>query len=230
MPMLLKKIPPSVVERLGWYVYAYVRRTDGRIHYVGKGTGQRALAHLMRLRRHRVDIVAHGLKDEATAYAVERALIDGLELCRLTNKVRGKSARVLGREPLEDLICRYTARRIDIDEPSVLIRVNRLYRPGMGPRELYEITRGVWVIGERRETLRYAFAVYRGIVREVYRIRRWQRGGTTPGRLRRRIQDWGHRWEFVGSVAEPSVRLRYVGGSVAHLLPDGARNPIRYVP
>jgi hypothetical protein len=226
----MKRIPPSVVERLGWYVYAYVHRTDRRIHYVGKGIGQRALAHLMRLRRHRVDIVAHGLNDEATAYAVERALIDGLGLRKLTNKVRGKSARQLGREPLEDLIYRYAARRVNIDEPSVLIRVNRLYRPGMGRRELYEITRGVWKIGRRRDTLRYALAVYRGVVREVYRIRSWHRGGTTRYRFRHRKADWARRWEFLGSVAEPSVRHRYVGGSVAHLLPDGAQNPIRYVP
>src|SRR2546428_11449629 len=116
--MELTKIPNSVVERLGWYVYAYVHRTDSRIHYIGKGTGQRALAQLVRLRRHRVEIIAHGLRDEAEAYAVERALIDGLELMKLVNKVRGKGARHFGREPLEDLIYRFAAKRIDIEEPA----------------------------------------------------------------------------------------------------------------
>lgn len=226
--MQLTKIPHSVVERLGWYVYSYVHGTGRRIHYVGKGTGQRALDHLMRFRRHQVDILAHGLKDEAMAYVVERALIDGLGLPGLANKVRGKGARELGREPLEDLIYHYAARRIDIDEPSVLIRVNHLYRPGMGARELYEITRGVWKIGVRRNTLKYACAVYRGVVREVYRIKSWHRGGTTRYRFRRRTRSWSHRWEFLGSVAGASVRRRYLGGSVAHLLPDGAQNPIRY--
>ncbi len=222
------RIPNSVVERLRWYVYLYVRKTNDQVYYVGKGCGQRALAHLRRLRGHRVDILIHGLKDEATAYTVECALLDVFE--QLTNKVRGRDARMRGREALDDLIARYAARKITIQEPSVLIRINRLYCPGIEAQRLYEITRGVWKIGERRNRLVYAFAVYRGVVREVYKIKSWHRAGTTRYRYRKRgVLDIGGRWEFVGRLAEPSVRNRYRGGSVAHLLPDGARNPLRYV-
>jgi len=226
--MKFRKIPHSVVERLGWYVYAYIDRSSGQIDYIGKGTGQRALAQLMRLRRHLVDVIAHGLRDEAEAYAVERSLIDVLGVPQLVNKVRGKGATHFGREGLEDLICRYSAKRIDIEEPSVLIRVNRLYRPRMSADEIYEVTRGVWKIGKRRDSLKYALAVYRGIVREVFRIDSWHPAGSTHYQFRRRDATWAGRWEFCGGVAEPLVRQRYVGGSVAHLFPDGARAPIKY--
>lgn len=40
----------------------------------------------------------------------------------------------------------------------------------MTKRELYEATRVVWKIGERRNNAQYAMAVYQGIVREVYKI------------------------------------------------------------
>jgi hypothetical protein len=39
-------IPPEVADRLGWYVYIYVDRSDGRVFYVGKGHKRRVLAHL----------------------------------------------------------------------------------------------------------------------------------------------------------------------------------------
>ncbi len=135
-----------------------------------------------------------------------------------------------GREALDDIIARYAARPITIREPSVLIRINRLYTPGIEAQRLYEITRGVWKVGERRNQLVYAFAVYRGVVREVYKIQAWHRAGTTHYQYRKkRVVNVRGRWEFEGRLAESSVRNRYRGGSVAHLLPDGARNPIRYI-
>lgn len=226
----MQRIPHAVTERLGHYVYAYVRPKSGQITYVGKGQGQRALAHLLRLPRQRVDILAHGLPDEAAAFAVETAVIDALGLDRLTNRVSGKQTKQLGRTPLSDLVFRYGARRINIRDPSVLIRISQLYRSGMTASELYEATRGVWVVGKRRETCKYAMAVHHGIVREVYRIRSWHPGGTTRYRHRTKKKSWADRWEFLGSPAEPAICRRYIGGSVEHLLPDGAQNPIRYVP
>lgn len=54
----------------------------------------------------------------------------------------------------------------------------------MTAEELYEATRGVWVIGRKREQVDYAIAVYQGIAREVYRIRAWHPAGTLPYQFR----------------------------------------------
>jgi hypothetical protein len=51
--------------------------------------------------------------------------------------------------------------------------INKLYRSNMTAEELYEATRGIWVVGTRRENAEYVMAVYLGIVREVYRIQKW---------------------------------------------------------
>jgi hypothetical protein len=214
-----------------YYVYAYVSRPDGKIRYVGKGKGQRGLAHRRRFRNHRIDILAHGLPDEATAYAVEAAVIDALGRRQLRDQIRGKHSADFGRVPLEELVVRYAAKKVNVREPSILIRINQLYRPGMSARQLYEVTRGVWAIGKRRETVRYAMAVYHGVIREVYRITGWHPAGSTQYRHRSRadVRVRG-RWEFRGTVAESRIRKQYVGGSVEHLLPNGSRNPIRYAP
>ncbi len=225
-----RRLPHEVAEKMKHYVYAYVRRSDMKIRYVGKGQGQRALAHLASC-RYQVEILAHALPSEDMAFRVEAALIDALGLDTLKNRIRGRHSANLGRVSLEELITRLAAKPVAIHEPSILVRVNRLYRPGMPARELYEVTRGVWAIGKRRQTVRYAMAVYHGIVREVYRIKSWQPAGTGSYRYRSRkdVHAPG-RWEFRGVVAEAGIRDRYVGRSVEHLLPTGSQNPIRYVP
>jgi len=38
------RIPGAVARKLGHYVYVYTDPRDGRVFYVGKGKGQRALA------------------------------------------------------------------------------------------------------------------------------------------------------------------------------------------
>jgi hypothetical protein len=104
----------------------------------------------------------------------------------------------------------------------ILITVNRLYRHGTSNAELYEITRGNWVIGKRRDKAKYAFAVYGGIIREVYEIDGW-----FPAVARRAEQKTQRRWRFDGRIAY-SLR-HYVSGSTAKYAVADAQNPIRYV-
>ncbi|XZE17522.1 hypothetical protein SH449x_002796 [Pirellulaceae bacterium SH449] len=40
------RIPSSVQQKLGFYVYLYIDPRDESVFYVGKGKGERALAHL----------------------------------------------------------------------------------------------------------------------------------------------------------------------------------------
>lgn len=111
-----------------------------------------------------------------------------------------------------------------IDDPVMLIRINKLYRPGISSDDLYEATRRAWKVGTRRQAAEFACAVFQGIVCEVYQIGRWQRASPRTG------ESWkGSRWEFVGTIADESVRSKYLGRSVKSYLTRGARYPIAYV-
>ncbi len=146
---------------------------------------------------------------------------------QLTNAVRGWRTGTYGRMPVEQVQAIYAATEVEIVHPVLLIRINRLFHYGMSPQELYDATRGIWKLGTRRESARYALAVFDGIVHEVYRIRGWYPAGETFS-TRGELEGEG-RWEFVGSLAEPEVRDRYRYRSVRSHLPRGAQNPVSYV-
>ncbi len=117
---------------------------------------------------------------------------------------------------------------VNIEDPVLLIRPNQRYRHGMSAKELYEATRGIWKLGQRRERTSYAFAVFEGVVREVYEIDEWYPAGTLEYETRD-VRQTGDRWEFEGREAPDAVRTRYVDRSVAAYFPTGAQNPVRYV-
>jgi hypothetical protein len=117
---------------------------------------------------------------------------------------------------------------VAIEDPVLLIRIPRLYEPGMAGEELYDCTRGVWNVKERREGAALAFAVVKGVVLEVYVIDHWQPAGTSSY-LRRKDVAVPGRWEFIGRVAPEAVRSKYRGRSVKSYLPRGFRSPVRFV-
>ncbi|MDA3038484.1 MAG: hypothetical protein O3C27_02960 [Actinomycetota bacterium] len=141
-----RQLPPEVAERLGpFYVYVLVDPRDESVFYVGKGTGERLLAHgreadlivdesirsskvakIRELRdlgcEPRIDIVRHGLREDE-ALLIEAALIDCLD--HLTNRVAGHGTAV-GRSPLDELATRYGASAVPTDAPpALLIRLGR---------------------------------------------------------------------------------------------------------
>lgn len=119
---------------------------------------------------------------------------------------------------------------VNVSETAVLIRINQMYSPQLSAEALYEATRGVWVIGERRNRVSYALAVANGIVREVYAVHSWHPAGTTIYKTRpKRDVDFKGRWEFIGEVAPPTIRDKYMGHSVSHYFRRGAANPIMYI-
>ena len=233
---------PEVASKIRHYVYLYIDPTSDSIFYVGEGAGERAFSHLRdtsdrqtcariaAIREQgkvpRIELLVHGLTKEA-ARQVEAAVIDLIGPSQLTNRIRGWGAGVTGRMTLEQLRAQYGAAEVEIVDPCVLIRINDLFRYGMTPIELYDATRGVWVTGPKRDRARYALAVFRGVVQEVYQITAWFPGGSTLSS--RPDTDYPGRWEFVGKIAPDKLRRRYVFRSVRRYLPQGAQNPIRYV-
>lgn len=240
------RIPAAVAKKLGNYVYLYIDPRDGKPIYVGKGRGARVLAHLKGDKRKqltstvreirraglepKLEILSHNLPSEETALQVECAVIDALYAFDLANKVRGWGSREAGRASLKELIARYTGKRFKCKEPAILIRINRLYRPDMTAVELYDATRSAWKVGERRRGVKYAMAVYNGVIREVYTDLQWLPGGSTFNTLRKgsppRKSD---RKEFVGRVAEERVRRRFINAYVGDRFKQGSANPIAYV-
>ncbi len=247
--MNIAAIPKEVARHLGHYVYLYVT-SRGKVFYVGKGQGQRAVAHVERTdsspmgkqlkafrrggRHYRIEILAYGLPDEATAFHVEAAAIDLIGSDRLTNAVRGRGSSHHGRIPLQHLVARLAAKDVVIRHPVIMFRANQLfteYGYGITEAQRYEATRGIWSLSKRRESARYAFAVHEGVVTGVYHIASWHPGGTTPYRtrsqkvLRRRGRGT---WEFVGHPAPDAIRGRYLGRIVKRYLRRGNQSPWLY--
>lgn len=242
----IEKIPHLVAEKLGYYVYLYIDPRSNKPFYVGKGQRSRVLSHLSangesrklriinELRKlglePRLEILSHDLPSEDCALHIEAATIDLLGLDELSNKVRGWKSLTLGRISLKELTTYYAAEPVTINHSSVLIRVNKKYFRGISAQELYEVTRGVWKMGERRESAYYAFAVFEGVVREVYKIDSWHKAGSTEYLIRQNSDiNIEGRWEFVGIKAQEEIRQLYFGKSVSDYFVKGQQSPFSYV-
>lgn len=234
---------PGVADKLEFYVYLYLDPRNGEVFYVGKGTGNRCFHHLRDQSESRkvtriaeiyevgqtpkIEILAHGLEDEA-ALRLEAAIIDLLRP-QLLNEVGGWRSLEYGRRDVEELDARYAPQNAEISERALLIRINQNYRHDMNAQELYEITRGVWKMNLKRHAPQLAFAVFDGLVREVYTIQGFGTSGTKRYLTRdaEKVED-DSRQEFWGEVAPDELRQKYLLKSVRHLFPGDARNPIRY--
>lgn len=236
----MPEISGDIARSMKSYVYVYVDPRDDRPFYVGKGRGNRAFQHLKdttesakaaRIREllklgwePKIDILRYGLT-ENEALLVEAAAIDLIGKENLTNLQAGHHRSSFPRMASKDLITMLDAKPVTVRHKAVLITINKLYRSDMSDQELYEATRGVWVVGRKRDLAIYAFAVYQGIVREVYRVKPpWLPAGTLKYATRDAKRFQKGRWEFEGGPAEEEIRAEYVGGKVG----KGGQNPIRY--
>jgi hypothetical protein len=239
--MSVDRFPNSVIEKLQYYVYFLRDPRSKEVFYVGKGKGNRVFNHLKgalettaendKLKQIReiqqagleviFEIVRHGLI-ETEAFEVEAALIDLHGLPKLTNIVDGHGTIDKGWMSVSDIIATYEAEPIEIHEPGILCFVNKLYTRHLDSDGVYEITRGNWVVGERRNKAQYAFTVYNDVVRQVYRILRWFEVPARFENVRRQ-----KRWRFDGEIA--TELQNYIGGSVENYHSSGSQNPIKYI-
>ena len=241
---MITEFPKSMNDKLRHYVYLYIDPRDNKIFYVGKGNGNRAFAHMHeesekeKVKRikdiraegvePRIEILVHGLENDETAKKIEASVIDLIGIRNLTNIQRGYESRVYGRMLLEQIIATYEIESVEIEEPVLLININRSFRFGMPQVELYDATRSAWVIGDRKASARYAFAVYQGIVQEIYEIKGWYPNNSTLNTRKQEETDINEeRWEFVGRIAEDPMRKKYLYKDVSRYV--GTQNPIRYV-
>ncbi len=240
--------PNAVLESIGYYVYRLVDPRNGRTFYVGKGTGNRVFQHVaealelpdrlslkldtireIEASGSKVQYVIHrhGLSEEQ-AFLVESSLIDAYE--ELTNAVLGHGAHVRGLTTIDDLVALHDAQPAVIDVPAVLLNLNRQYERNLNDEELYERTRGYWVMRPDLRKVEYAMAVVSGIIREVYKIENWSKSavddiGVNEHRKPNDTESRSKvRWMFTGPVAH-DIRERFVGKSVVWT----STNPIRWM-
>jgi hypothetical protein len=122
--------------------------------------------------------------------------------------------------------------RANITEPTILLNLKQLYRPGMSGNQLYDTTRGVWKVSrERASRAAFAAAVVDGKILQIYTIQEWYPANTGPpylsGRQDQSEPRYAKRFEFTGRDAPSEIKDKYLGLSVEHLM--GGQNPVRYL-
>jgi hypothetical protein len=123
-----------------------------------------------------------------------------------------------------------------IDDPVIAICINEQFPFCRNASDLYNCTRGLWHVDRKRGgRVRYAFAVYKGVIKEVYEVVEWAPGSQSKsdwwveklksqGRIISPAKNEG-RSEFTGNVAPAHIREKYVD----KLMPvRHTQNPIRY--
>jgi hypothetical protein len=123
-----------------------------------------------------------------------------------------------------------------INDQVIAICINEQYPHCQTADELYTCTRGLWRLSqERAEHAKYAFAIYKGEIKEVYEIECWlaatkafsdfwieklKTQGSTIN-----ADDLIGRYEFIGHLAPEDIRKKYLG----HTIPKRHKgNPIMY--
>ena len=220
----------TVLSEIGYYIYALceIIGEDRFPFYIGKGKNDRCLQHLdtedddarskkikslIKQERLGIDIIRHGIKTDREAKIIEATCIDLLGVGNLTNKVRGSGVD-MGRVTLEEIhsLCSGKTVKIKAKHAGIAFLLNSTYKSGMSEVALFESTRGVWRNPRRDESIKYAYATYGGLIKEVYEIHSWVPAGTQQYFERELIdEDIVNRWEFIGKKASQEVRDLYIG-------------------
>lgn len=245
------KIPDEVFVKLGHYVYKLIDPRDGKIFYIGKGSGDRVLAHIREedglddneseillspklgiIRSIKADgltpiyvIIRHGL-DSESAHLIESVLIQ--ETPGLTNLVAGHGTELYGSATLDQLVIRYTAPTMEIKAGERVIAIN--ISSSKDDRSIYEAVRFAWRVDKyRAEQADLILAVTDGVCIGVYVADSpWLEA--TKTNFPALEHDIPNRFGFNGREAPAEVLSRLVNKRLPEHLQrkKGEANPIRY--
>ena len=231
----------EITDALEHYVYRLLDPRNGETFYVGMGSGNRVFDHVqednplddpLSCKHDRIReiencgfevqhiIHRHGM-DRSTALEVEAALIEAYP--GLTNLMPGHGSSDRGTAHVKEINARYAAEEAVIEDKVIEIIINA----SALERSVYSATRAAWVVKlSNAQKVDYALAVNRGIVVEVFSISEWLPATKSnfPDIL---AQDIPGRFGFVGKVAPPHIRQKYLRCRMPQRA-RGAANPIRY--
>ncbi len=200
----IRSFSEKAIEALnGFYVYSLIDPRNGKVFYIGKGTGNRVFSHetesgkLLQSEKQKLKIIReiessnHSVRrvivnwglSESEAFAAEAALINLLnytETIQLSNAVAGHHTHeALAVEDFELMHGAIPLQKEDIKHSILVIKINKLYRRDMCEAELYDTVRGYWAASlksiEARK-VRYVFGVYNGLIVAVYKPDEWHYG------------------------------------------------------
>lgn len=244
-------IPQEVSDKLGHYVYKLIDPRNRKVFYIGKGYGDRVLAHVREERRLDNDdaeillnpkietireikdgglepihvIVRHGL-DSESAHLVESVLIQETE--GLANRVAGHGTEVYGSATIQQLLLRYAAPEMEIDQNEKILAIN--ISASKEERSIYEAVRFAWRVDKSRaEQADLILAVTDGVCIGVFIAEKpW-----LPATIRNfplLEQDIPNRYGFKGEAASLEITERFLNKRLPENLQrkKGESNPIRY--
>ena len=239
---LRQEFDTRTIQALGYYVYCLVDPRSEKPFYIGKGIGNRVFSHARNAleqntptdkldiireiigEKFQVDaiIIRHGI-DEATALAIETALIDfaGRFDVGLTNIALGHNSSMFGVMTIDEVHRKYTAEPLtNLGDGCVIININKTYKQAKGTKSIYEVTKQSWVINNARiPGLKYVLSEYGRFIVEVFEV-------DEDGWYQVKDHNGKTRWGFNGKQAPAHIRNLYLNRSIVKK--RGAANPISY--
>ena len=221
------------------YVYLLIDPANNEPFYVGKGKNNRVFAHINQelnedtenLKYQEIKrigpkavkhvIVRHGLT-EKEAFAIEASLIDTFRFIPTFNKfVRGNiqggyNSIEKGLMTANDIIGIYNAKPLEkIENDCIIININRTYKRGSGENAIYDATKEIWDIKEkRRKIARYVLSEYRGLVVEVFEVNKWYPKEREYNKGAKKYGQTYTGYGFEGTIAQDSIRQKYINKSI----------------
>jgi hypothetical protein len=181
-------------------------------------------------------IIKHGL-EENEAIIVESVLIDFLtfrdfqDVAKISNVVAGHHSFKQGIKTVNECEILYNCEELkkeDIQHNILVININKTFdnkrkkkieNPVYERPNIYEATRGWWVLDKKRaENTELVLAEYKGVIRAVFKPEKWVQDIENRG---------AKRWGFEGpEITSKDILDIYLNKEVAKS--KGMANPIRY--